>query len=671
MDLDPECCEVSNNKVVFKFYMDTKTDPGAGLAFTNEVNIFETLGRSCEGVIVDYLGSFIQNGTSVVVLEHANGGNLWDFFRNHRVPRNNNELIYLWRKLFKLSEAIYHLHHPGRSKVGIIHRDIKFENILFIKFGTDDDYEFEFKLTDFDTSTLQKTENGFSRQDNDGSRTHCAPEQSRIIDISEAKSEEIHSDSDVWQLGTVFSQALICILWDWKSLKTYEERRRKETRTIKQLEESGLEICFHNGKERLACIQEIHEEALSSRRDFDRISEPLVKLIEDEMLIPHEKGRTTPKYLTAAFEKLVDRSQRDSVILEERPHPSGRHPLRIQTDPGAVPGVRAADAVREQPSQQEIRTPQQISDSIEGLENVSEPKSDQPGTQTDEMVKDITELENDYTKQVIIHNNGADAKTDHETPGAQKESAQPAIPPLTANDVILWRKNKRMGGVPPSGLEQIIDELHSRDQLIIVDDAESMKDHLSQIIPVAEAMISLAKNADPDGVELVFTSKPTEVKKKSFFTFKSETDNLVEKILARFGKDKLPGSTNMENKLGTILKRIGRTAKPTSVYVLTDGVWMQSNEPGGGVENPIKTLISTLRRGGQTRDFVTIQFIQFGDSQTGRDRLAWLDDELPKSSPEYRDFDIVDTRKHNDKMYLLMIGALRRYIDEFDTGKVG
>lgn len=104
-------------KVVFKVYTDP--DQTAKDAFSREVDIFDTLGRHSKEVIVEYLGSFIQNGKRAVILEYANGGNLRDFFQTHRRSRDNNELIYFWTQLFKLSDAIYNLHNIGRSASGM------------------------------------------------------------------------------------------------------------------------------------------------------------------------------------------------------------------------------------------------------------------------------------------------------------------------------------------------------------------------------------------------------------------------------------------------------------------------------------------------------------------------------------------------------------------------
>ncbi|KAI0177048.1 hypothetical protein BJ166DRAFT_14123 [Pestalotiopsis sp. NC0098] len=406
------------------------------------------------------------------------------------------------------------------------------------------------------------------------------------------------------------------------------------------------------------------------------ISKSLVALIEDEMLVPHGEGRLDSKLLSVRFEQLLARRQRDSAASAVLIHGSERRHTRTQTSPGAVPGVRDAHEGPEHAHRHDqTRISQQSFKTIQSFVQDTNYQIDQMITETSEASQEtMSELRSDLSRESISHNRRADTKVDHEDSKAQKEPRTTRIPMLTTNDVDLWRANKRLGTSPPPappGLEEIIEQLQGRDQLFVIDDAESMKRHLPSLKSVAEAMISLAKKADPDGVELIFTSKPKEVKRKSFFTFKSETDDLVKQIIARFGKDKLPGSTSMENKLGVILDRIDWTGSRTSVYVLTDGVWMDSGDPGGGVENPIKSLVSRLKRRHRMRDAVTIQFIQFGDDQRGSDRLAWLDDELPKSGPEYRDFDIVDTRKHDESLYLLMIGALRHYIDEVETGKVG
>lgn len=295
-------------------------------------------------------------------------------------------------------------------------------------------------------------------------------------------------------------------------------------------------------------------------------------LIEDDMLMPHGKGRLSPKLLSVKFGQLLKRLPNESVAPKVLHIGSEGLAMRNQDNTGPIPGVYDAEIAREGRSQ--------------GKESPPAPK----------------------------------------------------VPMLTPSDVNLWRLASKMnrGVAPPPGFDDIVEQLTGRRQLFIIDDAKSMKSYLPDIKMVSEAMISLAKRADPDGVELIFTSKPGEVKKKSFFTLKSGTDELVKQIVARFSDNTLPFATNMENKLGTILGRLIKTGNHTSVYVLTDGIWMDSEEPGGGVENSIRTLISSLRYRSRTRDFITIQFVQFGDAQTSRNRLAWLDDELPKSGEDYR-----------------------------------
>lgn len=400
-----------------------------------------------------------------------------------------------------------------------------------------------------------------------------APEASRILEFTESKLEDIPLDSDIWQLGAVFSEALICILWDLESLSGYEQRRREETSTFQELEDSGLEFCFHDGQNRLACIQEIHQEALHSRKKFDRISERLVALIEDDMLMPHGEGRLEPKLLSVKFTQLLKRIRRGSAMLDQLPHSTERPLSRTQTIPGAMSGAHAPPL---HPSHQEVRNSQSFKTSESSYRDGDASSINHAVRQVNGMPQEGLDTTHGLTGEPAFPNGQESSDSSPEIPLGEQQLRQAKIPVVTANDVAHWRmnksKNKKKKTDTPKGLIDITEQLRGRDQLFIIDDAKSMKSHLPNIIRVAEAMISLAKKADPDGVELIFTSTPDEVKRKSMFTWKSETRDLVSQINARFRDDSIPGETNMENKLGTIMTRIARNGKPTSVYVLTDGV---------------------------------------------------------------------------------------------------
>lgn len=462
-----------------------------------------------------------------------------------------------------------------------------------------------------------------------------APEASRIREITETKSEQVPINSDTWQLGTVFSEAFICTLWDVDALPGYEERRRKETKSSPDLVNSGSEICFHDGQNSLPCIKVIHQEALLSRAVFDDISEQVAALIEDEMLVPHE-GRAGPRQLAHKFKQLLLRIQTDPNITSASPQRSRNEPVRVHSDPtsnGILPEVRASHVEQENLLPQSTRTTESVRES-ESSVHEPEAHNDLSPVPINDPPQEQTRMTNGLTQQNTLPNCAeTSAKPNQDAPHAEEQPPKVEVPLVTANHVDHWRMNKKKGAEIPGALQQIIDELIDRDQVFVIDDAQSMKVHLPDIIRVATAMISLAKKADPDDVELVFTSKPSQIKKKRLLKFKSQTNDLVAQINNRFAENSLPNSTNMESQLGTILERVALYGKKTSVYVLTDGKWNDSTEPGGGVENPIRNLITRLKHNGRNRTAIAIQFIRFGDDKTGSERMAWLDDDLPKSEP--------------------------------------
>lgn len=159
--------------------------------------------------------------------------------------------------------------------------------------------------------------------------------------------------------------------------------------------------------------------------------------------------------------------------------------------------------------------------------------------------------------------------------------------------------------------------------------------HWDQVVKVVHALGYLVKHADPDGVELFFTSRPTKAKKSGA----KEITSLV-RSLEEHGRKRPEGPCNMENSLGPILDHVksGLTKgsmfrqqtsrRGISVYILTDAIWQGGTELRCGVEEPIKNLSRTMQELGKHRTTVALQFIQFGDDLLGEKRLRYLDDTL-------------------------------------------
>ena len=213
---------------------------------------------------------------------------------------------------------------------------------------------------------------------------------------------------------------------------------------------------------------------------------------------------------------------------------------------------------------------------------------------------------------------------------AQKTSAgmsEEPYPHVSTEKVLKWKYcNKRDRG-QLEGLNDAMNALKDRDMVFVIDDSESMrKNHRYETIQTAEALMYLVKSVDPDGIEMLFTSRPEGPPLKGRQRWiKPSIKPLINKIKTHFDNHGA-GTTNMEHALDIILKRPYR--RPISFIVFTDGVWQRgATLPGGGVENAIISYVTRWQRV-KSRTDATIMFVRFGDDPLGMRRLAYLDDEL-------------------------------------------
>lgn len=160
--------------------------------------------------------------------------------------------------------------------------------------------------------------------------------------------------------------------------------------------------------------------------------------------------------------------------------------------------------------------------------------------------------------------------------------------------------------------------------------------HWNEVVPTVRALSYLVKDADPNGIELFLTSRPTKPEK----ALHGVTSSLVD-FLKSFKESDTQPICNMENSLGDILNpvkdrlapsrfRLSSRTPKTSIYILTDALWELTDRVKCGVENPIISLIDKMKKHNIMRTDVSIQFIRFGDDALSKKRLKYLDNGLAK-----------------------------------------
>lgn len=164
-------------------------------------------------------------------------------------------------------------------------------------------------------------------------------------------------------------------------------------------------------------------------------------------------------------------------------------------------------------------------------------------------------------------------------------------------------------------------------EVFLIDNASSMIPYWSDARELSGLLCYLVKRADPNGVDLNFTSLA-----KHYYRIKSTTD--VLKIFDQ-NRPRSQGHCNMSFHLSSIVNKYQRTlanipvsrsifgkttsqeTRPLSLYVFTDAVW----RPRCDVAPVIKSLVNSLNQQNLLKQQVGIQFIRFGNSRQGMERL--------------------------------------------------
>ena len=174
-------------------------------------------------------------------------------------------------------------------------------------------------------------------------------------------------------------------------------------------------------------------------------------------------------------------------------------------------------------------------------------------------------------------------------------------------------------------------------KVFLIDNGSSMTPYWSKARDLLGLLSYLVKRADPNGVDLHFTSPS-----KHYYQIKTTTE-----VLEVFDQNKprSQGQCDMNFELSLIVNKYQKTLtkmhaprsifakmrsqeiRPLSIYTFTDGVW----QPRCDVAPVIRTLVRTLNKENLLKQQAGIQFIRFGNSQDGKKRLEDLDN-LMKSN---------------------------------------
>ncbi|KAG5814442.1 hypothetical protein H9Q74_002676 [Fusarium xylarioides] len=724
--LYPECFDREwspTGTVVFKEYR-TRERETLRDAWIKEYNAFAAI-ESCD-YIVKYLGSFEQNNRCFMILEHASEGSLLELFKRNETPVTEEERRCFLYGLMGLTKAIDKIQNlgggPRNQRTGFAHRDIKPANILVFP-GQDGRYSYGFrmKLADFDTATPNRPidEDESSFQDNDGNRTYCSPEATRLYRDQEQGLMQVPVASDIWSLGCVISEAIVWVAGGTAALDEAASDRRREILTHGTLLADGsFGECFHNSSTALTCVVKSHSAALDGLQGPIFLSRNVCSLVEHWMLVPYRE-RQSPILIWKNFE----RNYRE--IFHPAP-PLGRHSPPLLPQPGFhnTPILTQSPMNMTESFFQPDRSPHQWTSSHPGpSRQIGSPDVHQRdplgintrmpsnnGTPIDRHASSqwspngfqaISELEDKSppvsaisTKEFNLGNTSgspmhpgisfpAQDNHCHSIPDAnrpaktsvditrltpQKQHEAGMYGDLTIDNVVSHRK-KNGKRESLEGYEKFRNRMGNRRFVFIIDDSETMRDREREVLKVLEVLVWLVWKIDQSGPEIRFTSKPDKkfpIERRPRFLLKMELmrdalDKFINPVRQWLSGNDAETLCNMKHSFNQIFSDANMVdpKRPTSVIILTDGIWEQGGSlEEKGVEACITKIIKRMEDKGIGDTAFAFQFVSFGNDPVGLRRLKYLDDDALYGGNEDNRTDIVDHKSSESNVWAILTGSV-------------
>ncbi|KAF1942093.1 hypothetical protein EJ02DRAFT_454596 [Clathrospora elynae] len=297
-------------QMVLKSYCGNKK-----MEFELEKEAFSGLQSNDRVPIVRYLGCYTHDygegydmgKTFNLLLEYGERDLYQSWADETNVPPvRANEILRFWNSLFKVADAIRHVHHleVPRGKNGPLryhgwHADIKPDNILIIRGQR--------KLADFGFSSFTLVA---KRQDGSVptelirgfTDTYGAPEVSRMK-RPDGTLSGVTQSIDTWSFGCVLSVAATWVVLGFQGVRQYEQLRQLSPTNIK---DGKAYDRFHNGFQALPEIRKWHDYLRGHVRPSDTTTALVLNLIELKMLQTDPSCRLELEELCEQLTELSD-----------------------------------------------------------------------------------------------------------------------------------------------------------------------------------------------------------------------------------------------------------------------------------------------------------------------------------------------------------------------------
>ncbi|KAL8932216.1 MAG: hypothetical protein Q9216_006922 [Gyalolechia sp. 2 TL-2023] len=641
--------------------------------------------------IIGYYGSFVQGGTSNIILEYADRGTLSEYLQQTHEPVNSTAITTFWTQFLGILHGLAHIHNTPIH--GTWHHDLIPDNILVVSRNNDYPYDCEFKIADFGLAHFQRfstTSRKATDKDQHGSNAYSAPEVYRKP-ASEREYLQVPQNVEIWSMGCILSEVATWVMEGMDKVREYRRRRGEEV-----LRKAGTneELFFHNYRV-LDAVKQIHHEIKQNSRPTDYITDAVIQRLVKAMMITDHDSRAPAKHFLDQSRQILEEARpapghtvSDGMITANRSRwppnlppdleqkaqfsrSSNQYPQ--QSVPTSLPNI---PSTRRPPGQDQHvfsrNIPIPIRDST-GFSDPLYPPLPSPQVPRQKVTDPPLPPHDSLMTGGSIPSSNHKMPASQLTPAAVSPGLQKTVrddcPYMSVSDGLRIKRKKDAGQqldfTDEKSFRNLDSVLANRDHVFLVDNVTSMKPYRDDVRNVLELLTSLTSRYDPNGLDLYFTTE-----------YKKHRPNSNKKVLKLFDDHPPSGPADMRACVASIFEpykaQFGRrdfrrwlshpTSRPPkgprklSLYILTDGIW----DPKCDLITEIKALVAGLQKEGMTNKHVGIQFIRFGGDKTAIKRLDTLDSKLQL------ELDIVDHTPADGNFYKMLLGHLNDQIDDDD-----
>lgn len=248
--------------------------------------------------IIGFQGSFVHDETYTLVLEDPDCGTLDDFMNQNIPPLTGDDITRLWEELLKLHEALHSVHNISAPFASEIkqhtllrgwHQSLSPFTVMAKRGPSDADYDLRFRLLDIGLLSEDRL-----------SMLYQAPECFRT------EADEVNYQmADIWSLGCILSEFAVWTSLGLSGLKDYRAARERECQEI----EFAIPGAFHNGRDLLSSVRAWHDHAITSKLHDDRVTEPILHQLVEEMLCEDGDARPSARQLKMKVTRLLNRAR--------------------------------------------------------------------------------------------------------------------------------------------------------------------------------------------------------------------------------------------------------------------------------------------------------------------------------------------------------------------------